>query len=58
MIIKGPGGLGSWRTCGDHPNDSHIENDQNTEKSAGRESVKKLCSPLEPEQKYKTWMKN
>ena len=24
-IIKGPEGLGSWRTSGDHPNDSMIE---------------------------------
>ena len=32
-IIKGPGWLGSWRTSGDHPNDSIIENGQNTEKS-------------------------
>ena len=33
MIIKGPGGLRSWQTYGDHPNDSIIENGQNTEKS-------------------------
>ena len=26
---KGTGGLGSWRTSGDHPNDSIIENGQN-----------------------------
>ena len=32
-IIKGTGGLGSWRTSRDHPNDSIIENGQNTEKS-------------------------
>ena len=25
-IIKGTGGLGSWRTSGDHPNDGIIEN--------------------------------
>ena len=30
-IIKGPGGFGSWRTSGDHPNDSVIEDGQNTE---------------------------
>ena len=29
------GGLGSWRTGGDHPNDSIIENGQNTKKSPG-----------------------
>ena len=27
--------IGSWRTGGDHPNDSIIENGQNTEKSPG-----------------------
>ena len=32
-IIKGTGGLGSWRSIGDHPNDSIIENGQNTEKN-------------------------
>ena len=35
MIIKRPGGLGSWRTGRDYPNDSIAENDQNTEKSPG-----------------------
>ena len=34
-ITKGTGGLGSWRTGGDHPNDSIIENGQNSEKSPG-----------------------
>ena len=34
-VIKGPGGFGSWRTRGDHPNDSIIEGSQNTEKSTG-----------------------
>ena len=34
-IINGPGGFGSWRTSGDHPNDSIIEDDQNTEKCPG-----------------------
>ena len=29
------GGLGSWRTSGDHPHYSIIENGQNTEKSPG-----------------------
>ena len=28
-------GLGIWRSSGDHPNDSIIENSQNTEKSPG-----------------------
>ena len=34
-ISKGTGGLGSWRTSGDHPNDNIIENGQNIEKSPG-----------------------
>ncbi len=34
-ITKGTGGLGSWRTGGGHPNDSIIENGQNTEKNPG-----------------------
>ena len=29
-VIKGTGGLGSWRTSGDHPNYGIIENGQNT----------------------------
>ena len=33
--IKGIGVLGSWRTSGDHPNNSIIDNGQNTEKSPG-----------------------
>ncbi len=35
ITIKGTGGLGSWRTSGDHPNYSIIENGYNTEKSPG-----------------------
>ena len=34
-IIKGTGGLGSWKMSGDHPNYSITENSQNTEKSSG-----------------------
>ena len=34
-VIKGPRGLGSWWTSGDYPNDSIIENSQNTEESPG-----------------------
>ena len=41
MIIKGTGRLESWRTSGDHPNYSIIENDQNTEKSPG--NMKRLA---------------
>ena len=29
-VTKGTRGLGSWRTSGDHPNDSIVENGQNT----------------------------
>ena len=35
MIIKGPGGFGSWRASGEHPNNSIIEDRQNTDKSPG-----------------------
>ena len=35
MIIKGTGGLGSWRTGGDHPNYCISEIGKNTEKSSG-----------------------
>ena len=34
-VVKGTGGLGSWRTSGNHPNESITENGQNTEKSPG-----------------------
>ena len=34
-IMKGTGGLGSWRKSGDHPNYNVIENGQDTERSAG-----------------------
>ena len=33
--MKGTGGLGSWRTSGDHPNYYIIENGQNTKKRLG-----------------------
>ena len=35
MIIKANGGLGGWRTSGDHPNYFTIDSGQNTEKSPG-----------------------
>ena len=35
ILIGAFGRLGSWRTSGDNPNDSIIENGQNTEKSRG-----------------------
>ena len=34
MIAKGTR-LGSWQTSGEHPNDSIVENGQNTKKSPG-----------------------
>ena len=34
-LLKGTGRFGSWRTSGDHPNYSIVENGQNTEKSPG-----------------------
>ena len=34
-IIKGTKGIGGWRTSGDYPNYSIIENSQNIEKSPG-----------------------
>ena len=35
MIIKGPGGLGSWRTGRDYPNDGIAKKSQNPETSPG-----------------------
>ena len=46
MITKGTGGLGSWRTSGDHPNYYIIENSQNTEKSP--EDMRRLAVPQTP----------
>ena len=34
-LFKGTGGFRYWRTSGDYPNDSIVENGQNTEKSPG-----------------------
>ena len=34
-LLKAPGGLGSWKTSGDHQNYSIIEDGLNTEKSSG-----------------------
>ena len=34
-LLKGLEDFGSWRPSGDHPNNSIIENGQNTEKSPG-----------------------
>ena len=45
-IIEGPGGFGSWRPSGDHPNNSIIENCQNTVKSPG--DLRKLSVTQSP----------
>ena len=45
-ITKGTGGRGSWRTSGEHPNDSIIENGQNTEKSP--RDLSRLAVTLSP----------
>ena len=61
-IIKGPGGFGSWQPSGDHPNNSIIENGQNTEKSPG--DLRRLAvtqSPVKDHQltlMWKTLMSN
>ena len=34
-LLKGPGGLGSWRTGRDYPNDSIAKNGQNPEMCPG-----------------------
>ena len=38
-VTKGPGGLGSWRTGRDYPNDSIAEDGQNPETSPGNLSI-------------------
>ena len=45
-FIKGPGRFGSWWTSGDHPNNSIIENGQNTEKSPG--DLRRLADTQSP----------
>ena len=55
-IIKGPGCLGYWRTSRDHPNDSIIENGQNTEKSPG--DLRRLAviqTPVKDHQLSSVW---
>ena len=55
-IIKGPGGFGSWRMSGNHPNDSIIEDVQNTEKSPG--DLRRLPVTQTPVKNYQltlTW---
>ena len=51
--IQGPGRFGSWRPSGDHPNNSIIENGQNTKKSPG--DLRRLPvtqSPMKDHQLY------
>ena len=45
-IAKGTRGPGSWRTSGDHPNDSTIENGHNTKKSP--EDLRRLAITQTP----------
>ena len=45
-IIKRSGGLGSWRTGRDYPNDSTAKNGQNPETSPG--DLKRLAVPQTP----------
>ena len=49
-LIKGTEGVGSWRTSGDHPNYSIIENGQNTEKSPG--DLRRLAVTQTPVKDY------
>ncbi len=49
-IIKETGGLGSWRTSGDHSSYSIIENGQNTEKSPG--DLRRLAVSQTPVKNY------
>ena len=45
-IIQRPGGLGSWQTGRDYPNDSIAENGQNPETSPG--DLRRLAVTLTP----------
>ena len=46
---KRTGGLESWRTSGDRPNNSIVKNGQNTEKSPG--DLRRLAVNQTPEKK-------
>ena len=46
MIIKRPGGLGSWQKGRDYPNDRIARNGQNPEKSPG--DLRKLAVTQTP----------
>ena len=49
-LLKRPGGLGSWRTGRDYPNDSITENGLNTEKSRG--DLRRLAVTQTPVKKH------
>ena len=49
-IIKKTGRLGIWRTSGDHPNYSIIENGQNTEESP--RDLRRLAITKTPEKNH------
>ena len=49
-LLKRPGGFGSWRTGRDYPNDSIIENGQNTKKSPG--DLRRLAVTQTPVKNY------
>ena len=56
-IIKTPERLGSWRTGRDYPNDSIVENGQNTKKSP--EDLRRLAVTQAPVKNYQvTHVKN
>ena len=48
-LLKGPGGLGNWRTGRDYPNDSIAEDGQNTETSPG--DLRRLAATQTPVKK-------
>ena len=50
------GGHGGWRTGGNHPDYSIVENGQNTEKSPG--NLRGLAVTQNPEKKINTDVKN
>ena len=52
-LLKETGGLGSWRTSGDHPNYYIIENGQNTEKSPG--NLWRLAVTQTPVKNHRHW---
>ena len=54
-FTKGTRGLGGWRTSGDHPNDSIIENGQNTKKSPG--NLRRLAIIQTPVKKHRQTLK-